>query len=167
LIKIYATLRLIIFNMYKVASLIFVFFSLLLPLEYPHLTFAELKIEKARVNDYRIQLLNRINQYRQDKGLNSLILDPCLNKVAQGHSGWMYATGTFSHTGKNRSLPKQRCADAGCVCDTETIFFSADMTGQKCFESWLRSPEHNDIMLGNHTKIGIGIANGYVTAVYD
>jgi uncharacterized protein YkwD len=167
LIKIYATLRLIIFNMYKVASLIFVFFSLLLPLGYPHLTFAELKIEKGRVNDYRIQLHNRINQYRQDKGLNSFALDLCLNKVAQEHSEWMYATRKLSHIGENGSSPKQRCTDAGCICDAETIFFSTDITGQKCFESWLKSPEHKEIMLGNHSKIGIGIAHGWVTAVYD
>jgi len=153
--------------MHKVASLIFVFFSLLLPLEYPHLTFAELKIEKGKVNDYRIQLLNRINQYRQGKGLKPLNLDPCLNKVAQEHSKWMSAKGTFSHTGGNGSSPKQRCTDAGCVCDAETIFFSTDITGKKCFESWLKSPEHKKIMLGNHTKVGIGISHGYLTSVYD
>lgn len=150
----------------KVICLIFIFSALLLPLEYPALAFAELKIEKGGVNDYRNQLLNRINQYRQHKGLNSLILDPCLNKVAQEHSEWMYATETFSHIGKNVSLPKQRCADAGCICDSETIFFGLEVNAQNCFESWLRSPEHNDIMLGNHSRIGIGITHGWVTAVY-
>lgn len=142
------------------------FSVLLLPLEYRGPAFAELKIEKVRVNDYRIQLLNRINQYRQGKGLNSLNLDPCLNKVAQEHSKWMSAKGTFSHTWGNGSSLKQRCAASKCVCDAETIFFSTDVTGQNCFESWLKSPEHKEIMLGNHTKIGIGIAHGYVTAVY-
>ena len=153
--------------MNRVVCLIFTFFALLLLLEYRGPAFAELKIEKGRVNDYRIQLHNRINQYRQDKGLNSLALDPCLNKIAQEHSEWMDATGTFNHTGRNGSLPKQRCIASGCVCDAETIFFSTDVTGQNCFESWLRSSEHKKIMLGNHTKIGIGIAHGYVTAVYD
>ncbi|MFH1703425.1 MAG: CAP domain-containing protein [Nitrospirota bacterium] len=154
--------------MKKVVCLILLVFSaLLLPLEYPHPAFAEIKIEKKEVNDFRIQLLNWINQYRQDKGLNSLILDPCLNKVAQKHSEWMDATGTLSHTGKNRSSTKQRCIASGCVCDAETIFFSTDVTGQNCFESWLKSPEHKKIMSGNHTKVGIGISHGYVTAVYD
>ena len=74
----------------KVIYLIFIFSALLLSLDYPVPAFAELKIEKRKVNDFRIQLHNRINLYRQDKGLNSLILDSCLNKVAQKHSEWMF-----------------------------------------------------------------------------
>jgi uncharacterized protein YkwD len=74
----------------KVIYLIFIFSALLLPLDYPVLAFAELKIEKRKVNDFRIQLLNLINQYRQDKGINFFNLDPCLNKVAQKHSEWMF-----------------------------------------------------------------------------
>jgi uncharacterized protein YkwD len=152
--------------MAKVICLIFVLSALILLLEYPALAFDELKSEKKEVNNFRNQLLSQINYYRQDKNLNSLTLDPCLNKVAQEHSEWMYATGTFSHIGKNGSSFQQRCIDAGCDCDAETIFSGSDVDAKNCFEIWLKSPEHRDIILGNHTRIGIGIAYGWVTVVF-
>jgi hypothetical protein len=44
-----------------------------------------------------------------------LAFNPNLGDAAGGHSDWMLATGTFSHTGAGDSSPYQRAVDAGYV----------------------------------------------------
>ena len=54
-----------------------------------------------------------INAERAAAGLAELKLEVHLNASAQGHSDWMSATGTFSHTGEDGSTATDRIGDAG------------------------------------------------------
>ena len=112
-------------------------------------------------------LLKLINQYRQKNGKGLLSIDGCLSAAAQKHSQWMNTTGNYLHQGENGSEAGDRCAQAGCSCSTENIDKNGwDLTGQKTFDSWLNSADHNANMLGPYGKIGIGVAGTYVTAVF-
>ena len=54
-----------------------------------------------------------INAERAAAGLAELKIEVHLNASAQGHSDWMSATGTFSHTGEDGSTATDRIGDAG------------------------------------------------------
>ena len=47
------------------------------------------EIKKEFLSNYRNSLLALINAHRQNNQLQALVLDNCLNDVAQGHSEWM------------------------------------------------------------------------------
>ena len=124
------------------------------------------KISVHYVSTFRPGLLNALNQYRSSKGKSALTLDQCLTKAAQGHSDWLHSTGTpLSHTGKNASGPSDRCKAAGCTYGCAEILNEC-VTPKNCVYDWKISPTHDNIMLGNHTKIGIGVAYGTVTVVF-
>ena len=46
-------------------------------------------------------------------GVQPLAFDNDLSEAAEGHSRWMLATDTFSHTGSGGSTPTQRMKAAG------------------------------------------------------
>ncbi len=120
-----------------------------------------LKAQKLR-NDF----LTLINNYRKSKGLNTLVLDNCLNKAAQEHTEWMdNVLKDINHTGKNGSKFWDRCSNAGCSCDAENIHYGSS-TASGSFNSWKNSQGHNLNMLGNHTNIGIGVSGFYWTTVF-
>lgn len=101
--------------------------------------------------NYGQSLLNLINQYRAGSGRKALLLESGMSQSAQAHSKWMASTGKFQHA-----------SSAGW----ETIFMGSSAP-LDCFNAWKKSPPHNAIMLQpSLSKIGIGIANGYVTAQY-
>lgn len=58
-------------------------------------------------------LLELINAERAKVGAQPLAFDGDLNEAAEGHSAWMIATDTFSHTGSGGSTAGQRMSAAG------------------------------------------------------
>lgn len=58
-------------------------------------------------------LLELINAERAKVGAQPLAFDGDLNEAAEGHSAWMIATDTFSHTGSGGSSTGQRMSAAG------------------------------------------------------
>jgi Ca2+-binding RTX toxin-like protein len=58
-------------------------------------------------------LLELINAERAKTGAQPLAFDGDLNEAAEGHSEWMIATDTFSHTGAGGSSAGQRMTAAG------------------------------------------------------
>ncbi|KXK26463.1 MAG: Cysteine-rich secretory protein family protein [candidate division WS6 bacterium OLB20] len=111
-------------------------------------------------------LLCLINNHRQQNGKGTLMLHGAMSQAAQDHSDWMSANATLSHTGEGGSSPWDRCADAGTTCDAENVAQNSNPTAQNIFNQWKNSSGHNENMLGSHTRIGIGISDGYATAVF-
>lgn len=62
---------------------------------------------------YEQYLLELINSERAKAGAQPLVFDSDLNEAAEGHSKWMLATDTFSHTGSGGSNAGQRMTSAG------------------------------------------------------
>lgn len=123
------------------------------------------EIKKEFLSYYRNSLLASINAHRQNNQLKSLVLDNCLNDAAKNHSDWMNQTGNFDHIGENGCKFYERCQNSGCSCSAENIYSgSGDPNG--AFNAWKNSPPHDKNMLGPYNKIGIGIAFGKVTAVF-
>ena len=123
------------------------------------------KIIQTYLAQYRNSLLALINTHRKNNQLQPLIIDSCLNEAAQNHSEWMKKTGNFSHIGENGSKHQARCIKVGCTCSGETIY-SGSNAPSGAFNAWEKSPVHNSIMLGGYKNIGIGLKQGYITAVY-
>jgi len=118
------------------------------------------------LQNYRIEFLDLINQYRLSNGCPALNLDNCLNIVAQEHSEWMKLNTTFSHSGKNGSNHQVRCQQAGCRCRAENLY-EGGMHPLEALKAWQSSSSHNANLLGNFTRIGIGICGGWVTTIFD
>ena len=57
----------------------------------------------SQANVYEQYMLELINADRASAGAQPLAFDGDLNESAEGHSAWMSATDTFSHTGSGGS----------------------------------------------------------------
>jgi uncharacterized protein YkwD len=107
-----------------------------------------------------------LNNYRASQGKGKLSYNSGLAQVALGHSSWMAATGTFSHTGENGSRLNTRCQAAGITCRAENLAKNIG-SAQALFDMWKNSPGHNANLLGPYTTIGIGISGEYTTALFN
>lgn len=67
----------------------------------------------SQANAYEQYMLELINAERARVGAQPLAFDGDLNEAAEGHSAWMIATDTFSHTGANGSSAGDRMKAAG------------------------------------------------------
>ena len=116
-------------------------------------------------SSFASKVLGLINSYRAENGKNALTLENALNVAACNHSNWMNTTGTFSHTGENGSQFYERCIEAGTSCDGENLATgSTDVN--LIMEMWKASQNHNENMLGDHSYLGVGLTDTYVTTVF-
>ena len=108
------------------------------------------------------EVLQLINEYRQNNGLAPLQLSSTLNKSAAWKSKDMADNSYFGHddTPIGRSWT-QRFRDCGYGYNTFTgeIIAAGDGTGAGTFEQWRSSASHSGNMLNtNYSAIGIGRA---------
>lgn len=118
-------------------------------------------------------LLELINAERAKAGVQPLAFDNDLSEAAEGHSRWMLATDTFSHTGSGGSSPTQRMKAAGYT------LAGSWATGENIAWATTRSPTgyndeiqllHNNLMNssghranilnGNFREVGLGFEVG-------
>ncbi|QYJ17151.1 hypothetical protein Rxycam_02990 [Rubrobacter xylanophilus DSM 9941] len=112
-----------------------------------------------------LELLRLINEYRQQNGLEPLLLSDPLSRAAERHSEDMGRYGFFSHTTQASSYypvgadHTVRAAQEGYDYNTATAENLAygQSTAQAAFEAWRTSPGHNANMLGDYRVIGIGL----------
>lgn len=122
---------------------------------------------------YEQYLLELINAERAKAGVQPLAFDNDLSEAAEGHSRWMLATDTFSHTGSGGSTPTQRMKAAGYT------LAGSWATGENIAWATTRSPTgyndeilllHNNLMNssghranilnGNFREVGLGFEVG-------
>ena len=102
-----------------------------------------------------------------------LAFNPQLIASAQGHSAWMLANNTFSHTGVNGSSPGDRMSAAGYSFtgswswgENIAIQYGTGMTLSQATSAALeaglfKSPEHRTNLLNaGFREVGIGVASG-------
>jgi uncharacterized protein YkwD len=110
------------------------------------------------VSQYSRTLLEQINLYRQDKGLNPLRFDAHLNHLARNHSYEMFQQKTMSH-----SHFDERFARSGSRLCVENVGWNYS-TPLKQFDAWSRSRGHDQNMLAEGVnKAGIAEIGKYVT----
>ena len=107
---------------------------------------------------------NAINTYRTEEGLAELSLSNRLCAIAscRGYE----VSQVWSHTRPDGrsfgSVLRDYGYGAGTVKEL-LVYVSGSGDGQAIVDKWMESDSHKDLLLGNFSKVGIGIyrANGY------
>ncbi len=108
-------------------------------------------------------LLVAINKFRIQNNKPSISIDKILTSVACNYSTWMSETGDFTHYGYG-STPPERCIDFDTSCDSENLAMVQNFDPQHIVDLWVASAGHREVLLGDNTVVGFGIAGNYVTA---
>jgi uncharacterized protein YkwD len=114
-------------------------------------------------------MIRYINAERLKLGLDTLVLDSELDKMANDHSAWMSRTGKYEHSGKNVYEVIMTSGFAGNKY-ASTLHKN---TASGCVRAWMSSPGHNYIITKPELKyIGSGFSysirngDGYITVYY-
>lgn len=112
-------------------------------------------------------LIDLINNYRQQNGLNSLTVSGQLNTMASNLSEDMNANKRLGHVdSQGRNLAARFSA---CVTGLRGLGYeNAGLapTPESVFNGWRQSPPHDDNMLSDSVAIGVARAGNYWTAVF-
>ena len=113
---------------------------------------------KEITSSYSLALLEQINIYRSNKGLNPLRMDPALIRLARNHSIMMFKKRQLSHNNFNERF--QQADSQLCV---ENVGWNYPVP-QEMFEGWRHSSGHNRNMLKKEVhRAGIAEVGRYVT----
>jgi uncharacterized protein (TIGR03000 family) len=112
-------------------------------------------------------ILNLINKEREKMGLGALTWDPKLNRAARGHSINMARKNLLAHELDGKG-PPERIKEVGYRVRT---FGENCGVGSKtpaaAVQMWMNSPPHKEnILTGEFTETGIGIATGKAGAKF-
>ena len=106
-------------------------------------------------------LLEYVNAYRIENGLNPLTISATLTEAARWMSQDMGDRDYFSHTDSLGRSPFQRMAASGYDCEAYNTWCGENLAagvaaGSETFELWRNSPGHNGNMLNpNYVVAGI------------
>ena len=110
------------------------------------------------LSNSRIELLDYINQSRQDHGLSNIVLSDELNSLAQAHSQDMADNSYFSHVNLDGETFEDRRINAG-VKTTVSENIASDISVTFAHKGLMRSATHRENILNkNWTSVGIGLA---------
>ena len=107
-------------------------------------------------------IVNLANEARVENGLGELKTSGLLAKAAQNKANDMLARQYFAHNTPDGNTPWTFIKAVGYSYTTAGENLAIDFTQAENIQSaWMNSPGHRaNIMNGNFTEIGIGIANG-------
>jgi uncharacterized protein YkwD len=100
-----------------------------------------------------------INQYRADKGLKPLKLNPALTEAAKAHSRDLAKWDRISHYGSDGSNPWDRVKRSGyrARLAAENVG-TGQVDFMEVFKGWQESPGHNkNLLLSDAQEMGIGL----------
>lgn len=111
-----------------------------------------------------IELLNRINNYRDSINLNTLQINQHISYICQEHNTYMIETGIINHNYfQQRVNNLQETLDAERV--GENIGYNYQ-TPESTLAAWLNSPGHKQNIEGNYTDFGLSITQGITNKIY-
>ncbi|MBT4917242.1 hypothetical protein HON58_02270 [Candidatus Peregrinibacteria bacterium] len=118
----------------------------------------------VNLSSAREELLELINESREDHGLSTVDTDNSLNDLAQAHSNDMVENDYFSHFNLEGETPSDRRIEAGITTNvSENI--AQDTSIEFAHEGLMRSATHrSNILNDDWEKVGIGISknDGYL-----
>lgn len=110
-------------------------------------------VEAPQTKQIEIEILELINAYRLDLGLNNLRKMDDIKIEAYGHTNYMKATGSISHT--NFYQRKQNLINnAGALNVGENVAY-AYSSAQAVVNAWINSESHRENMEGDYTNFDI------------
>jgi len=107
-------------------------------------------------------LANLTNEERQTQNLQTLTVNPILNKAAEMKALDMATYGYFAHTSPEGKTPWYWIKKAGYKYQYAGENLAINFSDSKdVTDAWMASPTHKEnIVKGNYTEIGTGVANG-------
>ncbi|KAJ1883372.1 hypothetical protein H4R99_000686 [Coemansia sp. RSA 1722] len=114
-------------------------------------------------NDWRNQMLDKLNEYRAAVGKDPLRLDTRMNNMAQSHSQYQNSIQKMTHSDSAGSLG-QRCSDFGVDWRgvAENVAWNYPDV-EAVMEGWRKSDGHYHNMIGDYNVVGFGETNKYWT----
>jgi uncharacterized protein YkwD len=110
-------------------------------------------LEAPQTKQIEIEILELINDYRLSLGLNALSNMTDIKAQAYGHTNYMKAEGSISHT--NFYQRKQSLVNsAGAVNVGENVAY-AYSSAQAVVNAWINSDSHRENMEGDYTNFDI------------
>ena len=106
-----------------------------------------------------LEVLDLVNQIRQQNGLGTLTWDNTAAEVAYRHSLDMDVRDFFAHTNPDGDSPGDRLTAGGVAWTAygENIAMGY-ATAQDVMDAWMNSPGHRDnILYPNFTHLGVGV----------
>ncbi|REE80662.1 uncharacterized protein YkwD [Lutibacter oceani] len=105
-------------------------------------------------SDIETEILNLVNEHRQNLGLKSLTTLNIISGVADGHTGYMIEKGVVNHDNFNQRS-ETLINNAGAKSVGENVAFGFN-SAQGVLNGWLNSEEHKKIIENeNYTHFGI------------
>lgn len=118
-------------------------------------------INNSISSTYQEQVLYYVNMERKKVGLNPLVLDAKLNKVAQVKANDMYDENYFSHTSPTYGTPFDMLKFFGISYNNAAENIAQGYsTAKSVVEGWMRSEGHRkNILNPKYNKLGVGYEN--------
>jgi uncharacterized protein YkwD len=102
-----------------------------------------------------LELLDLVNAYRVENGLNALQIIQHISYKSEEHNDYMIATNTVSHDNfSSRKANLEQVVGAVRVGENVAYGFS---TPQATLNAWIASEGHRVNLLGNYTHYGLSI----------
>lgn len=113
---------------------------------------------KVTSGDFQTRVVQLTNQERQKNGLNALIMDTKVSKVAQTKAEDMASNNYFSHTSPTYGSPFKMLKDFGVDYKTAAENIAqGQTTPEQVVNSWMNSSGHRQNILSKDiTHIGVG-----------
>jgi uncharacterized protein YkwD len=104
-------------------------------------------------------VLQKINQFRQQKGLSSLSLNASMTQQARQHSQDMAKCCVLSHDGFEGRV-RTISASVSYKAAAENVAYNQGFSNPvgQAVNSWLKSPGHLENIMGNYNITGIGVS---------
>lgn len=120
------------------------------------------KYDNARPRpDLEAEMLVLVNKERIKHGLNPLVSDPEMTRVARAHSNDMFVRGFFAHTNLNGKDPFDRMNAAKVSFRTAGENLALAQTVEMAHRNLMNSPGHRaNILQPAYGRLGIGILDG-------
>lgn len=125
--------------------------------------FAPLVAEGASLDSAEQDLVARINAFRADRGLSTLVVSDTLTAAAKWMSIDMASRNYFSHTSLDGRSPTQRMADAGYPAFgtwTGEDLAAGYTSSAEVLAGWIKSPAHYAVLVNAQYR-AIGVGRGY------
>lgn len=115
-------------------------------------------VETAKMyshNTTELELLDLVNAYRVENGLNALQIIQHISYKSEEHNNYMITTNTVSHDNfSSRKANLEQVVGAVRVGENVAYGFS---TPQATLNAWIASEGHRVNLLGNYTHYGLSI----------
>ncbi|WP_342528423.1 CAP domain-containing protein [Chryseomicrobium sp. FSL W7-1435] len=119
-------------------------------------------VEPVDLTTYEQSLLDKVNEARAEVGVDALLYDPHVAKVAQLKAQDLLTSNYFDHVSPTYGGPSEMLTEFGVewMASGENIA-AGQLTVEEVHEGWMNSPGHyENIVNPMFTHIGFGFTEG-------